>query len=416
MNVRTIFVAVMTVPGLLGLTGMLTGCQSMPTQHQPKDGLEIVRFQETPLVGQTGLRLGGFSGFVFEGFRRLSGHYDFMATTSRGPLLDVRKDSGEKNLRPFVEATYAPRWVTFSYNPKKGVVENVDQIILKSKEGKALTGLPKMIGADETPIDKLGHRVALDRYGIDPGGLAQDSDGSYWMCEQYRPSLLHFNSNGSLLQRWVPNGLANGTGAPQLPIWYTRRQMNHGFSGVALDGDQVVAFLRSPLKNDFDVTRLLSVDKTTGQPRAEYAYPFENSEEGRAFVDQIGDSINIGPGRFLVVEQNSAVDERGFHRVYEIDIHGASNLLSRNGDELSRSVLCSDGTLDSKEAETCVKPVKKKLIADLVALGLHGFAKIEGLAVIDSQTLALVNDNEFDVKKTGAPTALFIVHLATPLR
>ncbi len=317
-----------------GLSQLLSGCHSMPTYHEAKDALEIITFEEAPAVERTGLRLGGFSGLVFEGFNRLSGEYDFTTHTGAGPILDLRKDSGEKNLRPFVDATFAPRWVTFNYDSKKRKVGHIDEVILMKQDGKPMTGLPNVAGVDETPIDELGHRVTLDRSGIDPQGLAKDPDGSYWMCEEYRPSVLHFSSSGRLLKRWIPKDSAAGTGVPQLPNWYTRRQLNRGFDGIALDGDRAVVFLKSPLKNDDDVTRILAVDKATGQPQAEYAYAFENTDEGRSFVDKIGDAVNIGPGRFLVIEQNNAVDDRGFHRVYEIDTTEATDTLSRNGGEL----------------------------------------------------------------------------------
>lgn len=398
--------------GIIGAIG-LSGCQSMPKEHASKDALEFIIFNDVPSLEKTGLLLGGFSGLVFEGFSRISGEYDFTTHTDRGPTLDVRKESREKNLRPFVDPEFVPRLISFSYDAKTHSVGHIDQVNLTNIDTRPMTGLPNIFEVDETPIDQLGHRIGFDKQGINPKALAKDSDGTYWMGDGYRPSILHFTAKGRLLQRWIPKDAATGTGVPMLPHWYAQRRLNSGFEGIAVDGDQVFAFLQSPLKNDSDVTRVLAVAKSTGQPLAEYAYEFENSEEGRTFVDKIGDAVNIGPGRFLVVEQNNAVDERGFHRVYEINVSAATNMLSRRGSELSKSSLCSDETSVSKA--TCVKPVKKKLVADLVALGLHGFDKLEGLTVLDSQTLALVNDNGFDVTKVGSPSAFFIVRLAAPL-
>lgn len=133
-----------------------------------------------------------------------------------------------------------------------------------------------------------------------------------------------------------------------------------------------------------------------------------------AAVDKIGDAVNIAPGRFLVIEQNAEINDSGVHSVYEIDLAGATDLLPRKGTPLSASDVCSDEP--SAVREGCIKPVKKKLVADLVAMGLIGFEKMEGLTVIDAKTLALVNDNDFDVMKKSTRSALFIVHLAEPLK
>jgi 3-phytase len=404
----------------LAMTGSLMtlviGCQTTPTHKNAISSLDVIYFEDLPKLEHTDLHLGGFSGLVFEGISRFSGDLNFTTHTDRGPNEEVRKDTGAANLRPFVDPGFTPRWIQFSYKPGKRELSDVDQIRLVKQDGSPMTGLPNVANVDETAIDHSGHRIPVDKMGIDPEGLAKDADGSYWMCEEYRPSLLHFDKSGRLIQRWVPRESATGSGVPQLPHWYTKRQLNRGFEGIALDGDQVLGFLQSPLKDDYDVTRILSIDKSTGQPHAEYAYAFEPIEEGRAAIDKIGDAVRIGPGRFLVLEQNSVTDESGFHRIYEIEVNEASNLLNLGGAELSRSVLCMDGAPESTGALACVRPVKKKLVADLAMLGLHGFDKIEGLAVVDAQTLALVNDNDFDVTKNGRASAFFIVHLSVPLK
>ncbi len=44
-----------------------------------------------------------------------------------------------------------------------------------------------------------------------------------------------------------------------------------------------------------------------------------------------------------------------------------------------------------------VQPIAKTLHVDLVAAGYAGVQKIEGLALLDSGRLAVVNDNDFGV-------------------
>jgi len=43
--------------------------------------------------------------------------------------------------------------------------------------------------------------------------------------------------------------------------------------------------------------------------------------------------------------------------------------------------------------------VTKTPFLDLVTLGLEEFEKLEGLAVVDGQTLAILNDNDFGLER-----------------
>jgi hypothetical protein len=410
MKVRNLFVALCAL-FVLGAAG----CSTAPTEHDSKDAIETFYFYDLPKIDTSDLLLGGFSGLTFERYSKIDGEYDFMSLTDRGPNYEVRKDSSANDLRPFVNPGFTPQFVSFSLNLKKKKLSRVDSMPMKRFDGTPMTGLPNVAFVDETPIEENGHRLSYDKLGVDPEGIARDpADGSYWVCEEYRPSILHFDKNAKLLQRWIPENTATGTGVPQLPKWYARRQQNRGFEGIALDGDNVAAFLQSPLKGDMDVTRILVVDKQTGRPKAEYAYAFEHPQDGMNAADKIGDATNIAAGRFLVIEQNAEIGESAIHSVFEIDVSGATNLLDRKGAELSRASICSDEA--ALVTEDCVKPVQKKLVADLVNMGLRGYDKIEGLAVIDPKTLALVNDNDFDVLKKSARSALFIVHLTEPLK
>lgn len=401
------------------ILGLLAGCQTTKVSGTHHEALEIYTFEDLPLLDKTDLNIGGFSGLTINGVSSWNGKLELVTHTNRGANLDVRKDAGNPNLRPFVAPWMDPFWVTFDFDLKSHKLSNLRLTPMVLADGRPMTGLPNDAGLDEVPIDPSGHRLKYDKMGIDTEGIVRDStDGSYWLCEDYRPSLLHFDSRAHLLSRWVPEGSPQGTGAAVLPAWYKRRKLNRGFDGIALDGDHVVGFLQSPLQDDFDVSRVLSVRKSDGKPVAEYAYEFEETPEGAKFVDKIGDAVNIGPGRFLVIEQNSAVDDRGFHRIYEIDVNEATNMLEAGRDHdasLSRSSLCMPDTPPSHGALACAKPVRKTLVADLVQMGLRGYDKLEGLVVIDPQTLALVNDNDFDVAKRGDKSAFFIVHLEKPL-
>ena len=62
--------------------------------------------------------------------------------------------------------------------------------------------------------------LPTDPYGLDTEGLQRDPrDGSYWLSDEYRPSIVHLDRHGVMLQRIVPIG----NGAPAAPTRPPRR-------------------------------------------------------------------------------------------------------------------------------------------------------------------------------------------------
>jgi uncharacterized repeat protein (TIGR01451 family) len=62
-----------------------------------------------------------------------------------------------------------------------------------------------------------------------------------------------------------------------------------------------------------------------------------------------------------------------------------------------------------------ITPVSKNLIANAAQLGYTGVEKLEGLALVAPNTLALINDNDFNVAGGNVPERLGILELAKPL-
>jgi hypothetical protein len=110
---------------------------------------------------------------------------------------------------------------------------------------------------------------------------------------------------------------------------------------------------------------------------------------------------SIGPKKLLVLEQS----DDGDAKIYCCELDEATNVLG-NGKDL-------DGVRNLEQVG--VAPVKKILVADLASL-LPSFAsditagqwqpevgeqvaglKLEGLAVLDSKHVIVVNDNDFNV-------------------
>lgn len=139
--------------------------------------------------------------------------------------------------------------------------------------------------------------LEYDPFGADMEGIVINDDGTYWTVDEYRPAIYHFDVDGSLIDRFVPEGTAalagetEGTfGTETLPAEYSNRRRNRGFEAIALDTDEDIlySFIQTPLANpdrtasdDSSVIRMLGIDPETGEPVAEYVYLLETNYKPR---------------------------------------------------------------------------------------------------------------------------------------
>ncbi|HAJ36138.1 MAG TPA: calcium-binding protein, partial [Chloroflexi bacterium] len=389
----------------------------------------------TTAAGQE-ILLGGFSGLYYEGMDE-RGRHIFVTHTDRGPNPEpVDVDDDGVNERPFALPNFQPVIVRLAFDPAAGTVEILEQIGLKRPDGTPLTGLPNLAGepgmayADEEPVDLQGNPLELDPLGADLEGIVRAEDGSYWLVDEYRPAIYHVGADGVVLARYVPAGSNQEetgvtVGEEALPAIYAQRRANRGFEAVALRDGILYAFIQSPIDNPDSkkdsnskaatLVRILAFDANSAQTVGEYFYRLDGDG-----VDKIADAVAAPDGSLLVMERNDATGASAHKRVYRIDIDAATNFL---GYDLPSGVeLQSDAGL----AALGITPVAKTLVVDLAAIGYDRVDKPEGLALIDANTLAVINDDDFGVggafdpatglieeNPTPTPILLGIVRLAT---
>jgi hypothetical protein len=399
-------------------TPQLTATYEWPAEHLPVIGV----------AGNSMLRLGGFSGLFYEGVTK-NGELRFIANTDRGPNGEPLT-SGE---RPFLLPDFAPRLVRFTLNPQSGQLRLTQQILLRNGDGTPLTGLPNTIvsggGAstahnDEVPIDLKGNVLARDLLGGDFEGIAVAADGTFWLPDEYRPALYHFDARGKLLQRYIPKGahaaaglavpatgVAGALGIEALPAVLGQRRQNRGMEGIAIRDGKIYGFVQSPLRNPASSTngslnarqnvRIVELDPATLATR-QFLYIMDNpastgTNDTRA--DKIGDAVATPEG-FLVLERDDdAVPASPIEvitkKVYAFSLAGATPITDAN------DVLYAGKTLDQMTATELaaaqIIPVAKTLDVDLAATGYNNVQKAEGLALLADGRLAVVNDNDFQV-------------------
>jgi len=286
-----------------------------------------------------------------------------------------------------------------------------------------IAGVSNIPGVDLDPVDADGNPVAFDAFGADLEGIVRDpNDGTFWMADEYRPSIYHFTTDGALINRFVPlgtNALGPETyGTETLPAEYLNRRRNRGFEGIAYDNDNDIlyAFIQTPLSNPdlatgsaSSVIRVLGIDPANGSPVAEYVYLLQKPELGNN-VDKVGDAVYAGDGKFLVIERDSSQDSTSQKFLFEMNLNGATNLLGASAPGLPAGETLEAQSPDDL-ASLGIVPVNKIKIANLPSLGYLPSDKPEGLALLDDgRLLAVLNDNDFGLKAGAEAIQLGIMN------
>jgi hypothetical protein len=397
-------------------------------------------WKDLPVVGKTAagqkIHLGGFSGLAFEG-NAPDGKLKFITHTDRGP-------NGEPTgiLRPFLLPDFTPRIVRFTLDPKSGYFELTQQIPLTRSDGKPLTGLPNTaISAnasqpynDEVPVDLFGNVVPLDPLGGDLEAIVVADDGSFWMADEYRPAIYHFDPRGSLLERFIPVGTHAAAGKPvpapgtagefgieALPAGIAQRRQNRGMEALAEHGGKLYAFVQSPIRNPATLgnaalnvmrnIRVVEFDTATRATR-QFIYALDNPTVLNATdtpADKIGDAVAGPNGELYAVERDDdAVPASDLavitKKIYKFTLGAATDVTTldtlypivRNGATVTLSL---DQMTSAELASVGVQSIAKSLHVDLATAGYASVQKVEGLALLGNGQLAVLNDNDFGVAR-----------------
>ncbi|MET8244139.1 esterase-like activity of phytase family protein [Streptomyces sp. NPDC005202] len=343
-----------------------------------------------------GVDLGGIGSDIFPAGRK----GEFWTVTDRGPNGQIKVDG--KKRRTFPVPGFDPAIVRIRVSGD--TVEVLDALPLTTSSGKPVTGLPNQAGRDEVPYSyDAGTLLSYNPNGLDTEGIVRAEDGSFWLVDEYGPSLIHVSARGKVLTRYVPKGLGlTGTDYPvveALPSVLLHRKINRGFEGLTQlpSGDLVMA-LQSPLSlPDGDAggasrtTRLLRFSPTKQAVTAEYAYRFDpvnvvDPNEDDTSELKISSVVAVGRDRLLIEERTDKAA-----RLQLVKLRRDADILGGPWDDDTTSPSLEQ--LDDPAAAG-VPVLAKRLVVDLgTVAGVPG--KIEGIARVDDDTLALINDNDF---------------------
>jgi hypothetical protein len=307
-------------------------------------------------------------------------------------------------------------------------------IKLMDRDDNPITGLTNpLIGmTTENAYDTDGNKLAFDPEGLDPEAIVKLSNGTFWIAEEYAPSLVHVAANGRILERIVPTGVetdlaeANYRVQDGLPTILKKRRINRGIESLALSPDEQFLYfmMQSPLANPDDeayqnsrYVRLFKVSLLQGDFNnvvAEYVYTIDEPETFLADNTTKQSDVKVSEMLALETDRLIILERVSRHtKLYRVSLDDATNIFNTEWDiEATNSSSQALETLDNLAAEG-ITPLGKTQVFDSRREISDLDSKIEGLALLNSQYLVFINDNDFGID--GAKTRIRVTQRAEQL-
>ncbi len=392
--------SVLAVAALLAATAQATTPEARVIGTATLPDIPLGAFSNALLPGTVtndrGVDLGGLGSDIFPAGRP----GEFWTVTDRGPNGQIKVDGA--NRRTFPVPGFDPAIVKVKVVGSR--LQVLTAIPITTQHGAPVTGLSNQASRDELPYTyDASTRLDLNPNGLDTEGIVRAHDGTFWLVDEYSPSLVHVSARGKVLARYVPKGLSlTGADYPvieALPSIFLTRKGNRGFEGLALlPGGDLVLALQSPLLNPTKAmgdaslnTRLLRFSPHRGKVTAEYAYRFDPVgvvDPGETDTPElkISSLVAVGPETLLVQERTDNAA-----RLHRVTLKPGNNILGSQWD--SQATTPSFEALPDPAAAG-VPVLGKKLFLDLNTIP-GAPKKIEGVALVNPRTLVVINDNDF---------------------
>lgn len=346
---------------------------------------------QTSITNDRDVLLGGIGSGLFS-----LGKSEYWTITDRGPNGDVATGPGA-GAKSFLLPQYTPHLVKIRVKGTK--LQVLATIPITTLAGDPVTGLPNFpVTGDTDPyLSDWEGRADYNPNGLDTEGVVRTADGSFWIVDEYGPSIVHLDASGHVLERFVPEGTAAGysdvlqldgstldVGYPiteALPASLAARRSNRGFEDIALlpDGHTVVVALQSPADKKSLVSDLVEFDTATGEYVHTYSYAFDDPAVAGTWQAGVKTS-DLKISALIPVDQTHVIVEE------------------RTDAEARFYTVSLDKTDD------VIAGADKALLANLAGIaGVPG--KIEGAALKNSETLVIISDNDFGFDTT-VPYAL----------
>ena len=292
------------------------------------------------------VKLGGISDLI------AISDTEFYIVTDRGPNGKIETPEGK--LRTLLSPDFKPRIFRIGWNEYLQKFLLGDYFYIKGQNGDC-DGKPnsnkvkKILNADGTK------QILPDIDGVDPEGIVRKRNDSFIVTEEYGPSII-FNDSG---ERYTP---------------LSQHRDNRGFEAVALSEDEryLWTMLQSPVDEDDKVIPFIIFNLETKIVDRRLNYTLEeDTEDGKVCC-----MSRYNKDCVLVLEQSDTTPAKLF--------------LFNIKNEQKRLFASLENILPEMAHD--ISNGKSDKITGL---------KLEGIDFIDANTIAIVNDNDFDEEKNN---------------
>lgn len=382
---------------------LLSACGGGTDRHSARlrvatvDSLPLRQFENGVVM-----RNGGFGSAIAVDPRRADHYY---LLTDRGPNLDAI-GSNASNAKVFPLPQYTPQIGHFAH--RGDALRLLAAVELKDESATPLTGLPfsmRSAGVSERAVSLDGTVLEGDPAGIDSEGLVVLRDDTFWVSDEYGPTLLHLDATGRTLERVTPFE-PNARGR-RLPRVLALRRPNHGMEGLTVTRDErtLVGIMQGPLENPpgssqsaSRLSRLVTFDLVTGATR-QFLYVLEELGLLISAITAVTDQA------FLVLERDEGfagdrLNPARIKGVYRVELAGATDV-SDPADGIGGRLVNGRPIEQLQPGELAgagIVPVRKSPFIDLLEIeGGYPHDKPEGLTLVDELTVAVSNDDDFGI-------------------
>ena len=326
------------------------------------------------------------SGITFSKFLD-NGDLEFFAISDRGPNYPLKNSDNKIVL---FAPSFTPKIVkvVIEQNTSAKVVSFLDIKL----DGKPISGMNLNQNDQDEELFDINLNKVKPIFGLDTESIDVLKNGDFVVGDEYYPSINIIDAkSGEIKKRLVP-----GDGLPEI---LKNRNFNRGFEALAIaPNGKIYAILEGvvninpSVKKTAKLIRLVEIDLDNDSTKM-YAYAFDYDQYKTSDKVKIGDISAIDNENFLLVEQGPDQNNNYRNIIYKINISSAT--------DISKITLPSSKDLEFASLDDLsslqINFITKKLILNPRDYGWER-DKLEGLSLIDNNTIAISNDTDFAIK------------------